>query len=1088
MKLLALAPFWGALLAVGVFADEMITSLLKNNDDLFVPDYTQEELESAVKLPLNVSSLSDIVAYKTRFFVSPCKKIERVVLHPPPSHLFNSLYAGDVFLFNSTAFLAYKVVVDSIEGVPSFIRMDGFVDEGVTSSRYFVRTDDHWDMLSRRSFILKRILYGSHHTLDLYGYADDRADGNIVRQIDGRYGPITIYYPKFNDYLTEIVAGARTIWTFDPAKTELVLKVMTYKYKGNDFCVLRTIDWNGTITEELYLEDNYGYSHVGHLPRAELDAGRGSAGGDADEQQSPPKPREYVDPVVLVIKPPTTNDTLVAEYSDTLEAQYAEAKFITVNFRREPKKDIEEGWTLDTREYANGDIVRTFSAKRGYFIRRLVYHNRHLFEKPGYALRRGAHLVAHDGSEFLRLEGIDQGGKSYEYYYVKKNGNWVQIDRPVWDPSRNRRPLSSLFGMPTTLEAKDLTEEELAALPDAEGVECDTSKPADFAERTIVKGIITRTHYTALPGKVFQSFVDDGVEFVNPNGHYVSTEALHYQVQGLELLVYVAHDTKTGKSTLQYFMKNRGRWTNITEDAYTNNIARMISVAKDRHIDIENTLSALEDSGADAHAVDLGFVPYIPEDEDAPLSVPLNVPLQPIIDGHTGGYKLNCPSNTKVLDRCATSEHIRLNLRGYGDERCNIVALRTGEHHTRVIYKPADGYIFNSIIEWGRIIFEMPGYTVTACHLDEMPDKEQYFLQINAYDSEGNQHVFYYYKAHKFHNFQEISHGTYANLRYRNVIRADINVGNPGRRNKHVVKFESKHFDKIYSFIPRINVLIDVVRHGKSVIWKFDDRKPEIVTRVVTFVRQDIRGCLINFIDHKANEVERLYLNVDPKTKEYVLFLHKGDMFSLFKNYMRNRKVGFGLTARYLPNDIDWTEVVQPNTKDHEKCKRGVKLSKLLAEEESTDDVCVEDSENSAGDDADDYGISMGSGDNVESSTEGESTEATESEELTEEQLKMRATVEAKKKHQAQLEDNMYYSDKKFAMKQVIHKEGVVWDPDDNGDLCLDVRKYRRGQYRVVECEIMSPDGHVEVRYFMNTHNGRGDYREIIVSDMGSEI
>lgn len=142
MKLFALAPFWGALLAVGFCADEMIMSLLRNNDDLFVPDYTQEELESAVKLPLNVASLSDIVAYKTRFFTSSCKKVERVVLHPPPNHLFNSLYAGDVFLFNSTTFLAYKVVVDSIEGVPSFIRMDGFVDEGVTSSRYFVRTDD----------------------------------------------------------------------------------------------------------------------------------------------------------------------------------------------------------------------------------------------------------------------------------------------------------------------------------------------------------------------------------------------------------------------------------------------------------------------------------------------------------------------------------------------------------------------------------------------------------------------------------------------------------------------------------------------------------------------------------------------------------------------------------------------------------------------------------------------------------------------------------------------------------------------------------------------------------------------------------
>lgn len=1077
MRPFVLLPFLASAFSAVALGEKILATLLTNADDAEVPDYTQDELNVAHRISVDITDLTDLVAYKSKLFLSDCKKVERRVLVPPPNHVFKTILADGKMVYEPTKFLGYKVVIDSVKEVPTYVRVDGFLRQGVVASRYLYRNEKGWDLYPRRNFIHKRVTDGNIFEIDLYSNDHSWKNNMIVREVTWSHGPMTVMYPKFNKYVMGVAAGPREMWNYDSVKADLVLKMLLYSYKGNNYCVLTVLDWNGTSQDIMYIEDNYGYSHVSHTPQRHL--GRTSGFGTRR------RPGEYRDPEVLDIKPPTPKHTPYGVVTDANSIRFLRSKLVQVNFRRNPHPLVEEGWTLDVRGYPNGDYERVFKAKDGFLIYRLVDHDRLVWDTPGYAIKNGYHLITNDGMQFLRLEVIHEHGQTYEYHFQKVNGEWRQIEKYVWDIRTNTRLNYLLFGSDAIIEGKDLNEEEVTDLNAYTKVDLDINKEVYHAwstDRITIHGVITRKVYTAVPGFAMRNLTEDGEVFFSTSENYLINKVVHYKVFGMELVTFLAHDTVTGKHSIHYLMRNRGKWIDVNEISYSQNLAIVLNLVR------KWTLSKHE--GTPEMFIPADIVPYIPvTDPYVQPQEALNIPLDPVIDAHQGGLVLPLPPNQDVLDRVAETEGIRLELRGYRDERYNIIAMSTGEKYFRVIYRPADGFHFNSVIENGRPVFTLPGFVVTEVALDETPDKE-YFLQINAYDSTGKQYVFYYYKTHNYNPFQEISRKTYNNIRHRSIIQTEVDIGKPKASNKNVVKLISKHFENVVSYLPRINVIIQKIKHGKATVWQYDDRSPEIVTRVVTFTRQGVRGCLIHYIDEDANETEKLFLNTNPKTNQYVKFIHKGEMFSMFKNYLQNRKTGFAWNMRYLPDEINWTEVVEPGTPEYEMCQKG---KKIQPNGEKCQEVAEEEVLSDDADEAEDDVIDLTNDMTKEDSAKAQPAAAFEQEteeEMTDEQKQIRDAVAARKQHRTYIEDNIYYSDKKFAMQQVIHKEGKVWDSQTAGSnqLCLDVRKYRRGQYRLIQCEIMSPNGQVEIRYFMNTHNGRGDYREISVSEFGSDI
>ncbi|KAK1441799.1 hypothetical protein BgAZ_501310 [Babesia gibsoni] len=1058
MRALSVLSIFIALCMADAMSIKMLVSLLRNSDDAIVPHYTQEELDNARRVEFDITDLGDLLHYKSSMYLSTCRRVERRVLSPPPNHFFSTILADGETIYVPTKFLGYKIIVDVVEGVPTYVRIDGFRSAGVVASRYFYKNEeDIWEMVQRNDFVRRRVTDGNRYAVNIKDSIDAHRKDGIVRETKGTAGTIVTLYPKFNMYITEVKADDRVLWHFDPVQADLVLKIMLYTYKGSNFCSITTMDCRGTSIDRLYAEDTYGYNLISH-------SRHGFFGGRTRNAYNR-KPGESFDPEVLNYKPPKPRHTPVGEATEERRQLFAGAKLIKCNFRRNPDLLLEEGWTLDVKGHPNGDYERIFAPKGGYLIYKLVDHDRYVWDFEGYGVTSGHHLITYDGNQFLRLEVVNEKGECFEHYYLKIDENWELIEKSVWDQRTVSRLSYSLFGADGILTGRDLSEEELGKVKDNVAVDLDISKVVNYAwstERSTVSGVMTRKVYTAVDGYCFKSFSEDGETFFKPSGDFVVTKAVHYKVEGLDLVSYLAHDTTDGVHSVHHFMKHKGKWIEVSERAYKETIAVMLTLTEKHAADRRGSVTEVSTEE------DLKPGAFYPNNPYSELQEALNIPQDPLIDGHRGGLMLPLPPNEEHLKRVCESEGINLEIHEHSDNRYDVSAFPTGKGITRVIYKVSDGYHFKAVSDSGVPVFQDSGYTMSEAVLDKMEDGEN-FLQVRAFDGDGKEHVFYYYKQDMHKNLQEISRKTYLKQRFRSFERVYVDLGMAVKDNEQFVKLQSKHFKNVISFLPRMNVLVDTIKHDNYIIWKYDERKPEVITRIVTFVREGIRGCSITLVDEDGRETERLYLNTNPRTNEYTLFLHKGEMFSLFKNYLRNRKIGFAWNVRYLPDEINWTEIVEPGSKDYAMCQPGYKMSangECEDDEESVEELAYSEDEEESVDEA----------------------EPDTNAGLTEEQKARRAAMAQKRKQQEHIADKIYYSEKKFAMQYILHKEGAVWDSKNTGDLCLDIRKHNNGRYRIIECEIMSPDGHVELRYFVNNANGKGDYREFNPSDFGSDL
>lgn len=1042
-----------------VISNDTLVSLLRNSEDSRVPVYTQEELNVCSRRSVDVASSDDMQNYAIRNFVSDDKKVERIILEPMKNLLFDVVKYDNKVIFQERDLLIYRVAVDSVNDVPYYIRVEGFKNATVALSRYISREENgEWTENSRKTFMRKRTMDGEGFDIYLSDRLEEYREHTAVYDIQGVHGPRRILYPKFNKYIMEIHTRNGSLWSFNPFDCDIIVMVMQYHHRGHNYYAITKKNSLGILQSYHYVEDGFCYQFIGHRPYSIW----GVPSGWPGERQ----PVEYEGPAIADSKPPKPRHTPVGEASEERRQLFAGAKLIKCNFRRNPDLLLEEGWTLDVKGYPNGDYERIFAPKDGYCINKLVDHEQAVWDSSDYCVSAGNHIITYDGYQFLRLEVVNGTGESLEHHFIKIRDSWMLINRFVWYDRKNY-PLSySLFGVDVRLSGRDLSHEELRKLNDSIAVDLDISKVVNYAwstERSTVSGVMTRKVYTAVDGYCFKSFSEDGETFFKPSGDFVVTKAVHYKVMGMELITYLAHDTINGKHTILHFMKHVGKWVDINHYAYTETLSILLTL-------MHKWFDRKKEHVCNRVPTDDDLKPglFYPDNPYSELQEALNIPQDPLIDGHRGGLMLPFSPSDGHRRRICEGEGIYLELSRYGDERYDVNAYSTVHGVNTIIYKAADGYHFKAVSDSGIPVFYKPGYSVFEVDLDETKGKE-YFLQVNAFDANGKQYVFYYYKHSIPQFFQEISRNSYIKLRYRFIIRTKVDIGRCKINKRSILTLKSKHFKNVISFLPRMNVLVDTIKHDNYIIWKYDERKPEVITRIVTFVREGIRGCSITLVDEDGRETERLYLNTNPRTNEYTLFLHKGEMFSLFKNYLRNRKIGFAWNVRYLPDEINWTEIVEPGSKDYAMCQPGYKMS---ANGECEDD---EESVEELGDD------------DVEEESVDEAEPDTNAG-LTEEQKARRAAMAQKRKQQEHIADNMYYSEKKFTMMNVTHKGGTIWDARNTGNMCLDVRLHSSGESRFVECEIMSPDGRVDVRYYVNHFKGRGIYREVELSPFGYGI
>ncbi|GBE62215.1 spherical body protein, putative [Babesia ovata] len=1087
-----------------------------------MPMFTEEQLRNPNVAPLDIASEKHLKDYVSRKFDSKCGRVSRIVLHAPLDGLFKTIYYDGEPLNTPPAFLSYKAVVDYVDGTPTYVRLEGLVSRGVYGVRYFLKGEASFTMVTRPDFIRSRASHGTSYTLDLYAEPEDFEENNIVRANENSPQKIAIYYPKFNHYVQEVIAGTRKLWIYDPLSAEVCLKIMTYTYENKNFCVVRTMDWNGFIDEYLYVEGAGGYSRVSHNPKASFYIHSGNEGEATQE----------ADPELFTM-------VQVAPPSDEESDLFNGAKFIKVNVRDTPKPD--DHWSSYTAYNASGNVETFGAAHEGYLIYRLNDGQRVIWDRPGMGIKHFTHIVTLEGVELIQLTAVGDEGATYEYYMEKRSNGWFPITKAQMMERMNPSLVTNMFGEHVTIEAKQYSPDELEYLTRCTTVTLDLKEIVYYAwytDRIKIGNLITRKVLTAVDGYTFNRFVNGDEVVYNPKGKYLSTKVIHYKIKDMDLFGFDAIDKMTGKSEPHYFVKRNHLWMPVDEHTFNKTFLDIVVMTYYKQAKVAEALKDAEDAAARVdREIEEGAAKFIKDIDEAeaagtigslvdgakprrpipsvtikpydPYADPdeyMDLPLQQELDTHYGGHKLDRAANQEFLKKLKKHKFIRLELKGREEDRYKIHAIMGPDQVYRIVYNPAEGYLFDEVYESGVPVFATPGYVITEATIDQLPDG-QYFLQIIAYDSEGNQVMLYFYKTNKYHHFKEISRATYTTLRFRSMVKTRIDVSKKNDHHKGVVKLVSKHYKKVSAFLPRYNCVIDEVRHRKYIIWRFDELNPEVVTRVVVFCRDNIQGVLLQLIDARANDVQRLYLNTNPKTDEYALFLHKGEMFALFKEYLMSRKTGIACFANYRPNDIDWSKEIVEGSEGYERIKAALTrsgrkwgkaptLSAPVAEPEEEEDEddeisgeqTAEKTEDDSDSDDDDEEKKPEDGEIDEENLTEEQKAAKEAAAAEEAKAAKLAAIQANLNRKADIRDSSYYVSIPFTLRKVVHKEGVVWDAENSGSVCLDFRKYSKGQYRLVELEILTPDGRVEIRYFMNTHNGRGHYKEVELCRIGMDI
>ncbi|CDR97716.1 spherical body protein 3, putative [Babesia bigemina] len=1128
MRSFLLLTLLAAASAVRAIVQRTGASLYHDVDSTYMPMFTEEQLRNPNIAPLDIASEKHLNEYVSRKFESNCGRVSRIVLHAPLDGLFKTIYYDAEPLNTPPAFLSYKAVVDYVDGAPTYIRLEGLVSRGVYGVRYFLKGDTAFTMVTRPDFIRSRVSNGTAYTLDLYADLDDFEEHNMVRANENSPQKIAIYYPKFNHYVEEVIAGTKKLWAYDPLSAEVCLKIMTYTYENKNFCVVRTMDWNGFIDEYLFVEGAGGYSRVSHNLKENFFIHGGSEAEGTQE----------LDPNLITmvqVAPPTD------EESDLFNS----AKFIKANVREPPKRD--EHWSSHTAYNASGNVETFGAAHEGYLIYRINDGQRVIWDRPGMGIKHFTHMVTLEGVELMQLTAIGDEGATYEYYMEKRKNGWAPITKSQMMELMNPSLVTSMFGEHVTIEAKDYTPEELEYINRCTTVTLDLKEIVYYAwytDRVKIGNLITRKVLTAVDGYAFNRFVNGDEVVYNPKGKYLSTKVIHYKVKDMDLFGFDAIDKMTGKSEPHYFIKRNHLWLPVDEQSFNKTFLDMVVLTYYKQAQVADAIKEAEEAAARVdREIEEGAAKFIKDIDEAEASgtigslsdgakprrpIPkitrkpydpyadpdeyMDLPLQQELDTHYGGHKLDRAANKEFLKKVRKHKFIRLELKGREDDRYKMHAIMGPDKTYRIVYNPAEGYLFDEVYESGVPVFATPGYIITEATIDQLPDG-QHFLQIIAYDSEGNHVMLYFYKTNKYHNFKEISRATYTTLRFRSMVKTRIDVSKKNSHHRGVVKLVSKHYKKVSAFLPRYNCVIDEVRHRKYIIWRFDELNPEVVTRVVVFSRDNIQGVLLQLIDARANDVQRLYLNTNPKTDEYALFMHKGEMFALFKEYLMSRKTGIACFSSYRPNDIDWSKEIVEGSESYERIKAaltrsGRKWGKAPTLSPPTEDVEEEEPEADdelSGEPADEKAEKVedddSDSDDEEEEEEKKPADPDDEEDLTEEQKAAKeaaaaeaakaaklAAIQANLNRKADIKDSSYYVSIPFTLRKVVHKEGVVWDAGNTGSVCLDVRKYSKSQYRLVELEILTPDGRVEIRYFMNTHNGRGHYQEVELCRIGMDI
>ncbi|GIX65721.1 spherical body protein 3 [Babesia caballi] len=1098
MRSLVLIPLLSAVLAVNADYNKINTAFYFDRDNVNIPFFTQEQLEKPAIVPIDIANAKHQATFKWRKFEDEKGELTREVLQAPHESLFKTIHYNGVPIYQPAKFFTYKIVIDYVSGEPTFLRLEGVISRSVYAHRYFIMKDGRFSMVSRPEFVRARTRKGVAYTLDLNATDEELKEHSMNCRSEGRSQNINIYYPKYNHYIEEVVAGSRSIWSFNPLSAEVCLKVLTYVYEGKKFLIIRTMDWLGEVEESMYLETADGYTHVGHTPTIRDDT---------------------VSRGVVNMKEPEIKPVLVALSTDASRELYRTAKLIQVNFRKEPRAN--ERWNRVVNVTSNANTETVFTPHYNTLIYRLTDGRRLVWDRPGLAIMQGSHLLTVEGREILQLTVVNDEGVIYEYFLEKSTHYWKPVMKA--DVVQQTRPevISDLFGEHVYLDPKEVAPEESDYLRGCKLVDLDISQyvnPAWHADHVKVGSFVVRRVFTATEGFAFKRVVLGEKVILDPQGRYLSRKAIHYRVNGMELFGFLAVDKADRTAAVHYRLGRDGVWMPLEEKLFNRLFLQIVLDVNNKVLASSDIIEGVGEGSSRTAVTQLSEAPAAEGEEkqegDQQDLYPLvNLPVEDQLDTHVGGHKLDRAANEAVLQLASTCQDIRLELKGRQDEHYNIHAISSKDKTVRIVYTPSDGYLFNEVTESNVMVFNTPDFKITEATIDEVPDG-QYFLQLIAFDKEGYQHMFYFYKRNKYHNFKEVSRATYTTLRFRSsMTHVAFDIGKSKKANNSVIRLQSKHYDNVDAFVPRYNCIISEVSHGDFPIWRFDELNPEVVSRMVVFKRENINGVLLQLIDAQANEHERLYLNANPKTNEYVLFVHKGEMFSLFKEYLVNRMTGPPGFRKYRPNDIDWSEVIEEGSESYEKIKtpvvdenapKGVAPFNPDAVEEPLADISEDDGGNAAnGSQSEELGGLMKADGSAEEEEKEEASEEEKEEEpeeeLTEEEIAKRAeeeaakaaklaAIEAKKKRQADVADSSYYVSIPFTVRKVVHKEGVVWEAGDSGDVCLDFKKYSKGQYRLVECEIMTPDGRVEIRYFMNTHNGRGHYKEVQICNIGQEI
>nr|AOI28299.1 spherical body protein 3 [Babesia orientalis] len=1048
-------------------------------EDSYMPLFTESQLHNPVIAPLDISSGAHEKIYNAKTFVSKDGKVMSTIFHAPSDSLFKTITCGCTKIFEPTSFLAYKVVVDYVDKEANYVRIYGIVQRGIYGVRYLINTADGFVKVSRAEYSRHRAQYSTPYTLDLLAHRSELLEKNIIQENVDSPQEFTTYYPRFNHHINEVVAGPVKLCSFDAAKAGSGMKVMTYNYEGKKYCVVNAVNMDGAMEEHLFVEDNGTYTRVSQRPKdsffntpSDDKTGHTStcvASGETGDHNTDPN---------------VVNFTQIAPPSAKLAEKFGSAQFLKVNIRSSPREDGPWARMSWMNGYGSTEVV--FTAKDGYVIYRLTDDTALIWERPGLGIINATLVTNIHGNEYLQMHVLGEDGATYEYFFAKLDMTWA----PVTDDDVRRLSNPNKIG---TIEEKirlvprDLSNHALDVLKSTRKLPFNTNAVIHYGWMTDVVregSLLVRKYCTAMDGLYsFDRFVCDDKVIANLKDQYLSTQALHYKSVGLELLGFNAFDLHTGKCSLHYYMKREERWIRIDDIVFYQRINDMLEF-----ISLKRKAELSGGRLRDDATLNEQFASYILTAMTTYHNRKINkdLPTRHEYDSHYGGYNVGrnlphdricsgptdcycpcqckCTCGSKPKESTSDIVYITLELKNHEDSRYNVHAVSGRDGSVRINFKPGVGYRFDKVSEDHQIIFDHPDYNVTDIIVDQSAD-HQFFLQITAYDKEGEQHVFYYYKSSKKHIFSEVCRRTYVSMRYHCMTKVNINVNSKHRWDKNVIRFDSKHYSGVRSYVPRYNCVVDSVNHDHAKIWSFDELNPEIVLRVVTFTRDNIRGVLLQMIDSDSHEVDRLYLNTNPKTNEYAPFIHKGEMFALFKEYLLNRRGGVPGFRKYRENDIDWTHEIKENTYDYERAHSKVYMAPSA------------------------YDIPEGAyEDNEECKCEFEKRQREIPKRETPEEEAQRLAVATKQQHEKFVRDNSYYTDIPITLSNIVHKEGVVWDSNGSGEVCLDLRKFDKGQYRLVECDIMTPDGRVEVRYFMNTHNGRGNYKEVELCRVGMDM